>query len=117
MRARRRTGIAVAALATVLVGGGVTYAVADVADPAVSSSPSMGSMGSITAGQPFDAQFLDQMIVHHEGAIMSTRALIADSSRPELRGLPVTATLTSGTAITACGGTSPTGKIVCGSAR
>jgi uncharacterized protein (DUF305 family) len=77
----------VAALATALVGGGVTYAVADVADPAVSSSPSMGSMGSITAGQPFDAQFLDQMIVHHEGAIMSTRALIADSSRPELRGL------------------------------
>ncbi|MEJ7756501.1 MAG: DUF305 domain-containing protein [Nocardioidaceae bacterium] len=76
-----------AALATALVGGGVTYAVADVADPAVSSSPSMGSMGSITAGQPFDAQFLDQMIVHHEGAIMSTRAMIADSSRPELRGL------------------------------
>jgi len=77
----------VAALATALVGGGVTYAVADAADPAVSSSPSMGSMGSITAGQPFDAQFLDQMIVHHEGAIMSTRAMIADSSRPELRGL------------------------------
>jgi len=87
VRAWRRTGIAVAALATALVGGGVTYAVADVADPAVSSSPSMGSMGSITAGQPFDAQFLDQMIVHHEGAIMSTRAMIADSSRPELRGL------------------------------
>jgi len=77
----------VAALATALVGGGGTYAVADVADPAVSSSPSTGSMGSITAGQPFDAQFLDQMIVHHEGAIMSTRAMIADSSRPELRGL------------------------------
>jgi len=44
-------------------------------------------MGRFPEDQPFDAQFLDQMAVHHEGAIMSTEAMIADSARPELRAL------------------------------
>ena len=44
-------------------------------------------MGSFTEDLPFDAQFLDQMAVHHQGAIMSTEAMIADSARPELRDL------------------------------
>jgi uncharacterized protein (DUF305 family) len=37
--------------------------------------------------QPFDLQFIDQMTVHHEGAIMSSQMMISDSKRPELRQL------------------------------
>jgi uncharacterized protein (DUF305 family) len=37
--------------------------------------------------QPFDQRFLDQMIVHHQGAVMSAQMMIADSARPELRDL------------------------------
>ena len=37
--------------------------------------------------QPFDQLFLDQMIMHHQGAVMSAQMMIADSQRPELRDL------------------------------
>jgi uncharacterized protein (DUF305 family) len=49
----------------------------------------MGSqmMGSFDEGKPFDLQFIDQMIPHHEGAIMSSEHMISDSQRPELRQL------------------------------
>jgi uncharacterized protein (DUF305 family) len=49
-----------------------------------------GMMGSAVAGdpnQPFDQRFLDQMIMHHQGAVMSAQMMIADSARPELRDL------------------------------
>ena len=49
-----------------------------------------GMMGSVVRGdpsQPFDQRFLNQMIVHHEGAVMSAQMMIADSTRPELRDL------------------------------
>ncbi len=36
---------------------------------------------------PFDQRFLDQMIVHHQGAVMSAQMMIADSARPKLRDL------------------------------
>jgi uncharacterized protein (DUF305 family) len=36
---------------------------------------------------PFDQRFLDQMIMHHQGAVMSAQMMIADSARPELRDL------------------------------
>jgi uncharacterized protein (DUF305 family) len=51
-------------------------------------------MGGMMSGQvggdaslPFDQRFLDQMIMHHEGAVMSTQMMIAGSERPELRDL------------------------------
>ena len=48
----------------------------------------MGGMtGSFDEEQPFDLQFIDQMTVHHEGAIMSSEHMISDSERPELRQL------------------------------
>ena len=104
MSLRRRTSISVAAVAVVgLLGGAATYAAIQATDPAPNPastsadasasmmdgqamSMSMG-MGRFDAEAPFDAQFLDQMTVHHEGALMSTRAMIADSARPELRDL------------------------------
>jgi uncharacterized protein (DUF305 family) len=45
------------------------------------------TMGSFDEEGPFDLQFIDQMIVHHQGAIMSSEHMIADSERPELRQL------------------------------
>ncbi|MBA3473904.1 MAG: DUF305 domain-containing protein [Rubrobacter sp.] len=44
-------------------------------------------MGSFDEDQPFDLQFIDQMTMHHEGAIMSSEHMIGDSERPELRQL------------------------------
>ncbi len=53
-----------------------------------------GMMGDMMSGEvggdpslPFDQRFLDQMIMHHEGAVMSTQHMIASSTRPELRDL------------------------------
>jgi uncharacterized protein (DUF305 family) len=46
-----------------------------------------GMMGSLDEEQPFDLQFIDQMTMHHEGAIMSSKHMISDSERPELRQL------------------------------
>jgi uncharacterized protein (DUF305 family) len=49
-----------------------------------------GIMGAGTITNPaasFDQRFLDQMIVHHQGAVMSAQMMIADSARPELRDL------------------------------
>ncbi|MGH3090231.1 MAG: DUF305 domain-containing protein, partial [Rubrobacteraceae bacterium] len=47
----------------------------------------MQPMGSFDEDKPFDLQFIDQMIMHHEGAIMSSEHMISDSKRPELRKL------------------------------
>ncbi len=44
-------------------------------------------MGSFDENKPFDLQFIDQMTMHHEGAIMSSQNMVGDSERPELRQL------------------------------
>ena len=49
--------------------------------------PQGGPMGEFSDDQPFDLQFIDQMTMHHQGALMSTEMMIADSDRPELRDL------------------------------
>jgi uncharacterized protein (DUF305 family) len=53
----------------------------------IGSMMSGGMMGSFDEDEPFDLQFIDQMIMHHSGAIMSSEMMIADSERPELREL------------------------------
>ncbi len=50
-------------------------------------SMSGGMMGSFDEEQSFDLQFIDQMTMHHEGAIMSSKHMISDSERSELRQL------------------------------
>ena len=45
------------------------------------------TMGSFDEEKPFDLQFIDQMIIHHQGAIMSAEHMIADSEHSELRQL------------------------------
>src|SRR5215211_1084440 len=53
-------------------------------DPGVSNSQPKDSFDE---ERPFDLQFMNQMIVHHQGAIVSSEHMIADSERPELRRL------------------------------
>ncbi|MBA2713008.1 MAG: DUF305 domain-containing protein [Rubrobacteraceae bacterium] len=50
-------------------------------------SANVQPMGSFDEDEPFDLQFIDQMTMHHEGAIMSSEHMISDSKRPELRKL------------------------------
>lgn len=46
-----------------------------------------GMMGSGNLSDPYDLRFLDEMIVHHEMAIMMVRMMISQSTHPELRDL------------------------------
>lgn len=39
------------------------------------------------SGDAFDEEFLDQMIVHHEGAVAMAQKVLEVSTRPELRSL------------------------------
>jgi uncharacterized protein (DUF305 family) len=48
-------------------------------------SPMMSSLDK--TGKPFDLQFIDEMVPHHEGALMSSEHMISNSKRPELRQL------------------------------
>ncbi|MGI8937639.1 MAG: DUF305 domain-containing protein [Iamia sp.] len=95
----RRSITIVAALGVAAFLGGVAYAGLQALGSSETTMMNDGGMGDMGMGmadttmgtfsedQPFDAQFLDQMSVHHEGAIASTTAMTSDSSRPELRGL------------------------------
>jgi uncharacterized protein (DUF305 family) len=47
----------------------------------------MGGSTGTTATAPFDQRFLDEMILHHQGAVMMAQHMIADSPRAELRNL------------------------------
>lgn len=44
-------------------------------------------LGIAKPNAPYDQRFIDEMIVHHQGAITSARMMIANSQRPELRDL------------------------------
>jgi len=47
-----------------------------------------GMMGNGSqATTPYDLRFMDDMILHHEGAIMSARMMISQSAHPALRDL------------------------------
>jgi len=46
-----------------------------------------GMMGSSNLSDPYDLRFLDEMIVHHEMAIMMVQMMISQSTHPELRDL------------------------------
>ncbi|QIN84435.1 DUF305 domain-containing protein [Rubrobacter tropicus] len=42
---------------------------------------------NLDKSQPFDLRFIDEMIMHHQMAIVSSEHMISDSDRPELRKL------------------------------
>ncbi len=100
---RRTIGVAAGALlagALLLGGAGVALARGMTAAPTggimgngagtgmmggASGTGMMGNGSQPTA--PYDLRFMDNMIMHHEGAIMSARMMISQSAHPELRDL------------------------------
>jgi len=92
MRRRMIGLVGGALLAGALLLGGVSAALAR----GLTAAPSGGMMGSSSGRMmgnsshvttPYDLRFMDEMIMHHEGAIMSARMMISQSARPELRDL------------------------------
>lgn len=46
-----------------------------------------GMSSTTTSGAPFDAMFIDSMIMHHEGAISMAQEALKEASRPEIRSM------------------------------
>lgn len=57
------------------------------AAPASDSMAGMDQGGSAADGQPYDALFIDRMIVHHEGAITMANQALEQAERPEITTL------------------------------
>ncbi|HMO58158.1 MAG TPA: DUF305 domain-containing protein [Roseiflexaceae bacterium] len=61
--------------------------------PVTGISPTMDAMdhgvmpGTAGSDQPFDANFIDGMIIHHEGAITMANQALEAAERPEIREL------------------------------
>ncbi len=70
-------------IGAVAVGGGLALAGGD--DGSVGGRGPF--MGMSDPRAPYDLRFIDEMTMHHRGAVMSARMMIGDSRRPELRGL------------------------------
>lgn len=85
-------GLLLAALVLALLPGQGLFA-----RGAAQGIPGQGMMGQAMSGGmmgyqrpatgPYDQRFLDAMIMHHQGGVMMTQYLIADSERPELQKL------------------------------
>jgi uncharacterized protein (DUF305 family) len=43
--------------------------------------------GGATSGAPYDAQFIDGMTIHHQGAVQMAEQALQESERPEIREL------------------------------
>ena len=94
---RRTIGLLASGLlmSVLLLLGGAGLALAGMPHTVASYSGTRGSpsqdggpfMGVANPAVPYDQRFLDEMIVHHQGAIMSAEMTIGQSSRPALRDL------------------------------
>ena len=88
-------GVVVVVLLT--SAGGIGFVIGqnnDVTDEGATSSRSSGDdMGSMMGTsnedeeKPFDLQFIDEMIPHHQMALVSSEHMISNSQRPEVRQL------------------------------
>ncbi len=92
MQRQRRlfAGVLIALLALSVMATGVALAHEPDVPPARSTRAAATDdpfMGLADPTAPYDQRFLDEMIMHHQGAVMSARMMIANSSRPELRDL------------------------------
>jgi uncharacterized protein (DUF305 family) len=86
MNRTRRGGLTITIAVIVAVGlvAGIALATAGGEESAEAQAP---FMGVADPKAPYDLRFIDEMTMHHQGAIMSSAAMIADSRRPELRDL------------------------------
>ncbi len=70
-----------------LTGRSTALTHGDHADATPAPAPDDPFMGVADASAPYDLRFIDEMIMHHQGAIISAEMMIGDSERPELRDL------------------------------
>lgn len=74
-----------------LLGAGIGYALAKDAAPAVHTMDSamIGMTASLEGkhGADFDHAFIDEMIVHHEGAVAMAEAALERAEREEVKAL------------------------------
>lgn len=79
-----------------IVSLGIGYVIGSggtINSPATDSANMHGAMGAMTSGltgktgDELDKAFLDEMIVHHEGAVEMAQTLLAGTKRPELTKL------------------------------
>lgn len=97
LTARRNLYITIAAAALLIVAAFFTgWAIAgsspksaQLATQPTTNAQSAGSafMGQTNSNAPYELRFIDQMIAHHEGAIISVQTMITNSTHPELRDL------------------------------
>lgn len=58
------------------------------AAPAASTDHTAHSAHSMAGGdEPYDARFIDSMIIHHQGALTMAQAALQEAQRPELRAM------------------------------
>ncbi len=79
-----------------LIGGVLVFAVlvGCAATPATDTPPTASSDHAAHGGhsmaggdEPYDARFLDSMIIHHQGALTMAQAALQEAQRPELRAM------------------------------
>ena len=82
-------GFAVLSGITLMTSGlGPLGALAHEAESCGTPTATNGSfMGVSDPEAPYDLRFINEMVMHHRGAIMSAEMMIGDSERPELRDL------------------------------
>ncbi|OGZ17193.1 MAG: hypothetical protein A2494_03195 [Candidatus Lloydbacteria bacterium RIFOXYC12_FULL_46_25] len=88
-----KNNVLIVALLTLVLGFGVGYFIGTgrTANPVQAVSSDMhGAMEGMTSGiagktgDALDQAFLDEMITHHEGAIVMAETLLRETKRPEL---------------------------------
>lgn len=78
---------------TLLIGVGIGYALAKDAAPAPAAHTMDSAMSGMTSalegkrGADFDHAFIDEMIVHHEGAVAMAEAALERAEREEVKAL------------------------------
>ncbi len=93
LTSRRNLYITIAVAALLIVAAFFTgWAIANgssakSAQPAATQSNASAFMGQTNSNTPYDLRFIDQMVAHHEGAIISVQTMITNSTHPELRDL------------------------------
>lgn len=87
------TRLFITGLVALLIGGGSGYALANDDAPAPTAHMMDNAMESMTAGLEgkhggeFDHAFIDEMIVHHEGAVAMAEAALEHAERGEVKAL------------------------------
>ncbi|PZS01910.1 MAG: hypothetical protein DLM69_04520 [Candidatus Chloroheliales bacterium] len=70
-----------------IAGGGGAKSTQLATQSTTTQSNASAFMGPTNSNTPYDLRFIDEMVAHHEGAIISVQAMITNSTHPELRDL------------------------------